>query len=121
MWGLLGTTPAQQRHSRGCTKPPASHSGIKISLDPALQPPQYWVRSPNSATAPYKPSCKARAPALLLAQHPWGQGTQNRVHHASGMALEGGLESIHPTGKVVIADAPMGAEDTGEVRMQELS
>lgn len=50
-------------------------------------------------------SCKATAPAPLLAQHPRAQGTQNWVLQApwgAGLALETGLESIHPTGKVVM-------------------
>lgn len=45
-------------------------------------------------------SCKATAPAPLLAQ-----GTQSRVLQApwgAGLALETGLESSHPTGKVVM-------------------
>lgn len=52
-----------------------------------------------------QPSCKTTAPVPLLAQHPRGQGTQNWVLQASwgaGLALEAGLESIHPTGKVVM-------------------
>lgn len=50
-------------------------------------------------------SCKATTPAPLLAQHPRAQGTQNWVLQApwgAGLALETELESIHPTGKVVM-------------------
>lgn len=49
-----------------CTKPPASRSGTKMSPNAALRPPQYWVQSPSSATAPHSPAAK---PQLL--SHSW--------------------------------------------------
>lgn len=123
MWGLLGTAPAQQRSSQGCTKPPALHSGIKTSPNPALQLPQHWVRSPNSTTALHSPAAKPQS--LLSSWHNIPRNKGHRTgcceHRASGLALEGGLEGIHPTGKVVIANAHMGAEGTEEGRKQEPS
>lgn len=63
------------------------------------------VWSPNRATAP--PSSAAKPQPLLHCWHstPGAQGTQNWVLQApwgAGLALETGLESIHPTGKVVM-------------------
>lgn len=65
-----------------------------LSTGPASQ---QWYSS-------LEPSCKATVPVPLLTQHPRGQGTQNWVLQApwARLALETGLESIHPTGKVVL-------------------
>jgi len=117
--GFAGDTPCQPRHARGCTKPPASHSGIKTSPNPALRPHS----SPDSTTAPHNRAANPQPPALLAAQHPRGCGTQNRALSApcTRAGFGGRVRKHRLTGRVVTADARKGAEDTGEGRKREPS
>lgn len=98
MRSFLGTPPAQQDclHQASCLEQwyqdaPKCSSLITSVLGPVSQECYSFSQ----------PSCKATAPVPLRAQNK-GHRTGSCRHHGAELASEAGLESIHPTGKVVM-------------------